>query len=58
MRSPTIPFCPTSFCCASISPTMQYRRAWTPDGAYFFTVVTFARHNFLCYAANVLLKVP
>jgi len=32
---------------------MQYRRAWTPGGTYFFTVVTSARRPFLCQKENV-----
>ena len=34
---------------------MQYRRAKTPGGTYFFTVVTFRRHKFLCEPDNVEL---
>ncbi|MCK9396318.1 MAG: transposase [Methylobacter sp.] len=34
---------------------MQYRRAKTPGGTYFFTVVTFRRRKFLCEPDNVEL---
>jgi REP element-mobilizing transposase RayT len=34
---------------------MQYRRAKTPSGTYFFTVVTFRRRKFLCEPDNVEL---
>ncbi|HEY8160369.1 MAG TPA: transposase [Methylobacter sp.] len=34
---------------------MQYRRAKTPGGTYFFTVVTFRRRKFLCEPNNVEL---
>jgi putative transposase len=34
---------------------MQYRRAKTKGGTYFFTVVTHNRRKFLCYPANVSL---
>lgn len=34
---------------------MQYRRAKTPGGAYFFTVVTFRRRKFLSEPDNVEL---
>ena len=34
---------------------MQYRRAKTPGGTYFFTVVTFRRRKFLSEADNVEL---
>jgi putative transposase len=37
---------------------MQYRRAKTPGGTYFSTVVTFRRRKFLCEPDNVeLLRV-
>lgn len=32
---------------------MQYRRAQTPGGTYFFTVVTFRRRKLLCIPENV-----
>ena len=34
---------------------MQYRRARTKGGTYFFTVVTFKRKKFLCEPENVVL---
>lgn len=34
---------------------MRYRRARTPGGTYFFTVVTFRRRKFLCEPENVEL---
>jgi len=34
---------------------MQYRRAKTKGGTYFFTVVTHQRRKFLCWPANVSL---
>ncbi len=34
---------------------MRYRRARTPGGTYFFTVVTYARCRILCEPANVSL---
>ncbi len=34
---------------------MRYRRAKTPGGSYFFTVVTFRRRKFLCEPGNVEL---
>lgn len=34
---------------------MRYRRAKTPGGSYFFTVVTFRRRKFLCEPDNVEL---
>jgi putative transposase len=34
---------------------MQYRRAKTPGGTYFFTVVTHCRRKFLCQPDNVTL---
>jgi putative transposase len=34
---------------------MQYRRARTPGGTYFFTLVTFERQRILCDPANVSL---
>ena|SRR2546427_3051860 len=34
---------------------MRYRRAWTPGGTYFFTVVTFERCELLCRSENVTL---
>jgi hypothetical protein len=34
---------------------MRYRRAKTPGGTYFFTVVTFQRRKFLCEPGNVEL---
>lgn len=34
---------------------MQYRRARTPGGTYFFTVVTHRRQRFLCEPENVVL---
>jgi len=34
---------------------MRYRRAKTPGGTYFFTVVTFRRRKFLCEPGNVEL---
>ncbi len=34
---------------------MHYRRAQTPGGTYFFTVVTFRRRKFLCEPDNVEL---
>jgi putative transposase len=34
---------------------MRYRRAQTPGGSYFFTVVTYQRRKFLCEPDNVEL---
>ena len=34
---------------------MQYRRARTQGGTYFFTVVTYKRKKILCEPGNVLL---
>jgi putative transposase len=34
---------------------MQYRRAKTKGGTYFFSVVTHQRRKFLCQPANVSL---
>lgn len=34
---------------------MRYRRAKTPDGAYFLTVVTFRGRKFLCEPDNLEL---
>jgi len=36
---------------------MQYRRARTPGGTYFFTVVTHGRRRFLCEPENVALAI-
>ncbi len=34
---------------------MQYRRAKTPGGTYFFTVVTYQRRKILCEPDNIAL---
>jgi putative transposase len=34
---------------------MQYRRANTPGGTLFFTVVTHHRRKFLCVPENIIL---
>jgi putative transposase len=34
---------------------MQYRRAKTPGGTFFFTVVTYRRRKFLCVPENIIL---
>ena len=34
---------------------MQYRRAKTPGGTFFFTVVTHRRRKFLCVPENIIL---
>jgi putative transposase len=34
---------------------MEYRRAKTPGGTFFFTVVTYNRRNFLCIPENIVL---
>ncbi len=34
---------------------MEYRRAKTPGGTFFFTVVTHNRRKFLCAPENIIL---
>jgi putative transposase len=40
---------------ANLRDRMQYRRAKTPGGTYFFTVVTYQRRKILCEPDNIAL---